>query len=84
MTHCLNDLIYAPYIPHLLADIASAHGSEPPIAVDAKTIEEELEEMERWSEGEEPGHTFGYYCGLSTEQFPAAAQLTKKEMKLVS
>lgn len=72
-----------PYIPHLLADITAAHRTEAPEPVFPKTVEEELEDMERWLEGEEPAHTFGYYCGLSIEQFPPAAQLTKKEMKLV-
>jgi hypothetical protein len=72
-----------PYIPHLLADITAAHRTELPHPKNPKTIEEELEEIERWVEGEEPRHTFGYYCGLNAEEFPPAAQLTKKEMKLV-
>ncbi len=72
-----------PYLHYLLSDIAAAHRFDPPEPVYPKTIEEELEDVERWLEGEEPPHTFGYYCGLNSEQFPPPEQLTKKELKLV-
>ena len=72
-----------PYLPHLLSDIAAAHCKEPPEPEYPKTFEEEMEEVERWIEGEEPAYTFGYFCGLNTEQFPPPEQLIKKEMKLV-
>jgi hypothetical protein len=65
---------------HLLADINAAHRREdaheefPTHA----SIEEELEEIERWVAGSEPGHTFGYYCGLKSADFPPAEQLSKQ------
>ena len=72
------------YIPHLIADIIAAHRpqlEELPKA--AQSIEEELEEAERWVSGEEPAHSFGYYCGLEMINFPPTEQLTEGEMKLV-
>jgi len=72
-----------PYIPHLLADIATAHRVEIPEEKFPRTIEEEFEEIDKWVSGEEPEHTFGYYCGLSSENFPPAEQLTDEEMILV-
>jgi hypothetical protein len=71
-----------PYLPHLIADIRAAHRSKtihltetPPAS-----IEEELEEIEQWVTREVPEHTFGYYCGLETWQFPPAEQLSKKDI----
>lgn len=72
-----------PYLPHLLADITAAHRTNAPAPVYPKTIEEELEEAERWLEGEEPAHTFGYYCGLDAVNFPPPEQLYLKDMKKV-
>jgi len=72
-----------PYLPHLLSDIAAAHRTEtPPEPVRQLSFEEEMEEIERWTEGE-PEHTFGYYCGLETINFPPPEQLTGEELKLV-
>jgi hypothetical protein len=74
-----------PYIPHLLADIKAAHrredeygGFAPPAS-----IEEELEEIERWVAGPEPEHTFGYYCGLKSADFPPAEQLSNQDLRCV-
>src|SRR5258705_1324019 len=73
-----------PYLPHLLSDIADAHRSESAMEPEnPKTFAEEMEEIERWVEGEEPAHDFGYYCGLQTEQFPPAEQFTIEEIDLV-
>ena len=73
-----------PYIPYLIADIVAAHRPELPATPErAQSIEEDFEEVERWVSGEEPAHTFGYYCGLEVVNFPPAEQLTKQEMKLV-
>lgn len=72
-----------PYIHHLLTDIAAAHRTEIPEEEIPQTIEEEFEEIDKWVNGEEPEHTFGYYCGLSPENFPPAEQLTDEEMILV-
>jgi len=73
-----------PYIPHLLADITAAHRTEIlEITEREPTIEEHFEEIEKWLEGEELQHTFGYYCGLDSAIFPPADQLTNKEMILV-
>jgi len=73
-----------PYLPHLLADINAAWRTE--IQVENKrplTFEEEMEELEKWEEEEEPPHTFGYYCGLESINFPPAEQLTEADMKTV-
>lgn len=73
-----------PYLFHLLADITAAHRRETPIVQELPdSFEEEMEEIERWVEREEPAHTFGYYCGLETISFPPEEQLTDKEMKQV-
>ena len=73
-----------PYLPHLLSDIESAHRTEiPKEPVRKISFEEEMEEIERWVQDDEPEHTFGYYCGLASTNFPPPEQLTKKDMKLV-
>ncbi len=74
-----------PYIPHLLDDIFAARRTEvPEVPADREiSFEEEMEEMEKWIDCEEPEHTFGYYCGLEAGNFPPPGQLTKKDMKLV-
>ena len=72
------------YLPHLLSDIAAACREEiPEEEVRPQTIEEHFEEIDRWIEGEEPPHTFGYYCGLNAENFPPAEQLTDDEMIII-
>ena len=71
-----------PYLPHILSDIADAHRTIFPLVKEQlRNFEEEMEVIERWVEGEEPAHTFGYYCNLETINFPPAEQLTAKEMK---
>lgn len=73
-----------PYLPHLLTDIADACRSEiPPEFGKPQTIEDELEDMEKWVFAKEPQHTFGYYCGLNAENFPPAHQLTDDEMIII-
>lgn len=72
-----------PYLPHLLADIAAAHRTEIPGEISHQTMAEHFEEIETWVSGEEPEHTFGYYCGLDPEYFPPAEQLTEEEMILI-
>lgn len=73
-----------PYLKHLFVDIAAAHRydsvAEPTTPL---SFEEEMEEVERWVEGAEPPHTFGYYCGLEASNFPPAEQLTEEEMEQV-
>lgn len=72
------------YLTHLLDDIAAAHRTE--IAEEKEkehTIEEHFEAVDRWLSGEEPEHTFGYYCGLNSENFPPPEQLTDEEMNLI-
>ena len=71
------------YLPHLLSDIANAHRAEMPEEEESeKSLEEYFEAIERWISGEEE-HCFGYYCGLSPEDFPPAEQFTEEEMMLV-
>lgn len=68
----------------VITDIAAAHRGE--IHAEQKSpmsFEEEMEEIEKWVEGEEPVHTFGYYCGLEAINFPPPKQLTDEEMKQV-
>ncbi len=72
-----------PYLPHLLSDITAAHFSEQSIPATAKTFEEEMEEIEQWVAGKTAPYTFGYWCGLSAENFPPAAQLTDADLLLV-
>jgi hypothetical protein len=72
-----------PYLPHLLADIKTACRTKIPEEVLPTTFEEEMEEIERWVAGEEPAHTFGYYCGLHPGDFPPASQLSTKDMRMV-
>lgn len=73
-----------PYIPHLIADIKTAHRKEIQEEENIpQSLEEHLEEIEAWVRGDEPEHTFGYHCGLKSEDFPPPEQLTEKEMKLI-
>ncbi|MDB5247782.1 MAG: hypothetical protein JWQ40_2176 [Segetibacter sp.] len=73
-----------PYLTHLFTDIAAACRDE--IVIEQKgpiSFEEEMEEIERWLEGAEPAHSFGYYCGLESVNFPPPEQLTREEMEQV-
>ena len=72
-----------PYIPHLLDDIAVAHRTEIPKEKFPQTMEEHFAEIDRWLEGEEPEHSFGYYCGLEAVNFPPLEQLSLDEMEMV-
>ncbi len=72
-----------PYIPHLLEDIAKAHRKDSPQEQESEqSIEEHLEEIERWI-SEDPPHTFGHFCGLKVEDFPPAGQLSEEDMAIV-
>lgn len=84
-----NSLIFMQaYVNHLLQDIIDAKRAEIDFTKNDKeapqTLEEEFEEMERWLEGEEPAHTFSYYCGLQAEPFPPSHMLTSKQIKQIS
>jgi hypothetical protein len=73
-----------PYLSHLIADIEAAqHAQDPNEMPRVQSIEEHFEEVERWISGEDPQHTFGYYCGLEAVNFPPADQFTDEEIKLV-
>lgn len=72
-----------PYIPHLLSDIALAHHTEIPEEIFLQTIKEHFEEIDRCVSGEEPEHTFGYYCGFYSENFPPADHLADEGMILI-
>lgn len=74
-----------PYLPHLFSDISNAYRAEIPEEAPqpAMTFEEEMEEIENWVEGEEAEHSFGYYCGLDTINFPPPDQLTGDELKTI-
>jgi hypothetical protein len=74
-----------PYLSYLLTDIAAAHRGEIPVEQKKlpMSFEEQMEEIEKWVEGEEPEHTFGHYCGLEAINFPPPEQLTDAEMKHV-
>ena len=74
-----------PYLPpSIIRHKSGRERTEIPNEPERKiSYEEEMEEVERWLEGEEPDHTFGYYCGLDADNFPPPEQLTKKDMKKV-
>lgn len=59
-----------PYVRHLLSDITAAHRIEIPEEKFPQTMEEYFEEIDKWVNGEESEHTFGYYCGLNLKNFP--------------
>jgi hypothetical protein len=71
-----------PYLPHLLEDIAAGHQPQRKVVVTAEvqnpTLPDVIDELERMRK--EPGHTLGYYSGLSAENFPPAGQLKTREM----
>jgi len=73
-----------PYVPHLLSDIAAAHRVESPSVEDwSASFEQEMEEIERWVEAEEPVYTFGHYCKLESINFPPAEQLCEKDIRQI-
>ena len=72
------------YLPHLLADINAAWHIDIPVENKRPlTFEEEMEEFEKWEEEDEPPYTFGYFCGLESNNFPPAEQLPETDMKIV-
>ena len=78
-----------PYLPHLLSDITAAHQNEPSenFYVDCvdedQAFEKHIEEVERYIAGGETSHTFGYYCGLQSIDFPPPEQLDNDDLKKV-
>lgn len=73
-----------PYLPHLVADIKAAHRINKYSAKSSiQTIENNFEEVMHWMDSEEPQHTFGYFCGLESVNFPPTNQLSLKDMKIV-
>lgn len=73
-----------PYIPHLIADIKAAHRAEIPEEENiSQSLEEQFEEKESWASGDVAEHTFGYHCGLRSEDFPSPEQLAESEMNLI-
>jgi len=75
-----------PYLPHLITDITAAHRTE--ISLEEKqpiSFEEEMEELEKWVEGDDPDpdHCLGCYCGLDAINFPPPEQLNDTEIKMV-
>jgi hypothetical protein len=76
------------YVNHLLQDIIDAQRAEIDYSEIYKSkpqsIEEHFEEIERWLEGEEPAHSFSYYCGLQTEQFPPSDKLTEEQVMQIN
>ena len=74
------------YIDQLLEDMAAAQRPEQersPIE-QPFSIEQHLEEVERWIAGEDPEQEFAYYCGLQPEQFPPAEDLTGEQLLAIS
>lgn len=73
-----------PYLTHLLSDITAAHRTEISMEDEQPpSIEKHFEEIENWLEGNEPAHSFGYYCGLDAINFPPPEQLNDTEIKEV-
>ena len=70
------------YLSHLLADIIEACRQEQLPPSSSNTMEDYMEDAERWLESE-PQFTFAYYCGLTKEQFPPANLLTDSQMESV-
>jgi hypothetical protein len=71
-----------PYLRHLLEDIAAGHQSQREVVVATgvqnPTLPDAIRVLERMRK--EPGHTLGYYSGLSAANFPPAGQLKTREM----
>ena len=48
-----------------------------------ENMEDYFKEIDKWVNSELPEQAFGYYCGLHSENFPPAEQLTDEEMILI-
>lgn len=73
-----------PYLPHLLSDISEAHHIVVPGEnLSEQSFEDYIEDVERYLAGDEAKHTFGYYCGLKSLDFPPAEQFSNNELKQV-
>ncbi len=77
-----------PYLPHLLSDIAASHREEPSEIFTAYenedlAFEKHFEEIDIWIRGEDPPHTFGYYCNLQSKNFPPPEQLANEDIREV-
>lgn len=72
------------YIDYLLQDMAAAHRNEEPIPPGELSGEDSFEthiaEVEKYLQGGEPNHTFGYYCGLESVQFPPTDRLNSDQL----
>ena len=70
------------YVDQLILDIQNAERPEEEkkhdtaVLTDEEAMAKHFEDVERWLEGEEPAHTFSYYCDLQKEIFPPADKLT--------
>ena len=74
-----------PYLKHIIEDIANSHCLDLPArSAYKKSFEEQMDDIERWVEGDLNEHTFGHYCGLQPEQFPPVEQLTIDEAAIVN
>ncbi|MBS1749266.1 MAG: hypothetical protein JST63_05140 [Bacteroidetes bacterium] len=74
-----------PYIPHLVNDIEAAHRKDLPLVAKEEpemTMEEHFKAIDQWVSGIDE-HPFSHYCGLTTESFPPAQQLTDEEMNII-
>lgn len=72
-----------PYLPYLLEDIHQAERAQSKIELErAQSLEEHFEEVEQWL-ANDPPHTFSYFCGLKSEDFPPAEQLSDADMEII-
>ena len=77
------------YVDQLILDIKNAERKEllpvhnEPELTDEEAIQKHFEEVERWLEGEEPAHTFSYYCDLKKEIFPPPDKLTAQQIEQI-
>ncbi|MEO7310606.1 MAG: hypothetical protein ABIX01_09420 [Chitinophagaceae bacterium] len=73
------------YINYLLEDIAGAERPAVPVILavdpdDDESMEKYFEGIEKWIRGDEPMHSFSYYCGLESIAFPPPEKLTALQM----
>ena len=70
------------YVTHLLSDIQEAQRAVQPMPMlnylFPEVPDDELDEYES-----DPQYTFGYYCGLQQEQFPAAHLLNSLQLERI-
>ncbi len=73
------------YIGQLVEDMEAAQRPEQEHnwSDEPWSLERHFAEIERWIAGEEPDHTFSYYCEMNIEQFPPAEQLTDQQLQRV-